>query len=280
MYCPNCGKKVSSSSKFCDSCGRSLSGLDSVVTNKKQGKKPWLAILIMIVIGVYLVLTGFTSMGYSALGGIITVIGALLVITAFVMMLMKPHKQQGKSVKQNNEPANPRYWQPKTPKKKPFTPQFAPTVPPQEPVAPKHEQPVASQPEPVVPKAELTRADGIYYFKDILTKHFTNYVTKENVPVTEIAGYANDVFQLYATRPFQAYKAEWGSPYTFGMYQNGELKALIMIGDGYKLCKKVKYLISRMYAKKCNVPYITFFLEAPNKKDYVVERINKYLNNN
>lgn len=269
MYCPNCGKKVSSNSNFCDSCGRSLNGLDSAVANKKQGKKPWLAIIIMILIGVFIALMGFTIMDYSALSGIITVVGMLLVMTAFVMMLTKPQQQQEKSVKQQ-----------KSPKKEPFTPKFGPAEPQKGQVTKGNANLADSQPEPIAPIIKYTRTDGVYYFKEILTKYYSEYAIKENIPVVEIAGYANDVFQLYATRPFQAYKAEWGNPYTFGMYKNDELKALIMIGDGYQLCKKVKYLISRMYAKKCNTPYITFFWEAPNRKDYVVERINKFLNNN
>lgn len=119
-----------------------------------------------------------------------------------------------------------------------------------------------------------------YYFKNIFGTDFNQYEVRENVPVTDIAGYANEKFQLYKTRPYQAYKAEWGNPYTFGLYQNDEVKALVMIGDGREVCKKVKYLISKMYAKKCNVPYITFWTEAPNEKDYVIMRVNKYLNNN
>lgn len=119
-----------------------------------------------------------------------------------------------------------------------------------------------------------------YYFKNIFGSDFSRFEVRENVPVTDIAGYANEKFQLYKTRPYQAYKAEWGNPYTFGLYQNDEVKDLVMIGDGREMCKKVKYLISKMYAKKCNVPYITFWTEAPNEKDYVIMRINKYLNNN
>lgn len=119
-----------------------------------------------------------------------------------------------------------------------------------------------------------------YYFKNIFGSDFSRFEVRENVPVTDIAGYANEKFQLYKTRPYQAYKAEWGNPYTFGLYQNDEVKALVMIGDGREVCKKVKYLISKMYAKKCNVPYITFWTEAPNEKDYVIMRVNKYLNNN
>lgn len=131
-------------------------------------------------------------------------------------------------------------------------------------------------------KVQINRSfvETKYYFKNIFGTDFGRFEVRESIPVTDIAGYANEKFQLYKTRPYQAYKAEWGNPYTFGLYQKDEVKALIMIGDGREMCKKVKYLISKMYAKKCNVPYITFWTEAPNEKDYVIMRINKYLNNN
>ena len=118
-----------------------------------------------------------------------------------------------------------------------------------------------------------------YYFKGIFGVNFGDYEVRENIPVVDVAGYANEKFKLYETRPYQAYKAEWGNPYTFGLFQNDEAKALIMVGDGHEMCKKVKYLISKMYAKKCNIPYITFWVEAPNEKKYVIDRINKYLHN-
>ena len=32
-------------------------------------------------------------------------------------------------------------------------------------------------------------------------------------------------------------------------------------------------MISRMYAKKMGIPFISFYMDAPNEHDYVVERI-------
>ena len=50
-----------------------------------------------------------------------------------------------------------------------------------------------------------------------------------------------------------------------------------MLGDGHCHSKHVDFLIARMFAKKLNVPYIGFYLEFPNKEDYVVGRIREQL---
>lgn len=115
------------------------------------------------------------------------------------------------------------------------------------------------------------------YFKDILITNFPEYELKESIPVTEIFGDANDSFQLYKTRPYQAYKAEWGEPYTFVMYREGVIKGVVMIGDERSHHQRVKYLISRMYAKKGGLPYINFYTNMPNQTEYVAERVRKFL---
>ena len=75
----------------------------------------------------------------------------------------------------------------------------------------------------------------------------------------------------------QVYKAEWGKDYDFVLYSDGKPKAIVMLGDGHCHSKHVDYLIARMFAKKLNVPYIGFYLEFPNKEDYVVGRIREQL---
>jgi len=50
-----------------------------------------------------------------------------------------------------------------------------------------------------------------------------------------------------------------------------------MLGAGDSHSRKVKYLISRMYAKKMGLPYINFYTQMPNERDYVVERIEKFM---
>ena len=130
---------------------------------------------------------------------------------------------------------------------------------------------------PTTEAPDWTDAQWRTYFRDILKTDFAGYDIKENVPVTEIAGSVADEFQLYRTRPRQVYRADWGQPYTFVMYQGGAPKAVVMLGSGHSHSANVKYLIARMYAKKSGIPYINFYTQMPNEREYVVSRIGKFL---
>ena len=125
---------------------------------------------------------------------------------------------------------------------------------------------------------ERTDSEWVAYFREILATEFAAYSVRENVPVTDVAGFVNDEFQLYKTRPRQAYKAEWGRPYTFLLEQAGVPKGVVMLGKGNSHDSNVKYLIARMYAKKAGIPYINFYTQMPNERDYVIGRIRKFLN--
>ena len=125
---------------------------------------------------------------------------------------------------------------------------------------------------------EKTDSEWVAYFREILATEFAAYSVRENVPVTDVAGLANDEFQLYKTRPRQAYKAEWGKNYTFLLEQAGNPKGVVMLGNGNSHNSNVKYLIARMYAKKSGIPYINFYTQMPNERDYVIGRIRKFLN--
>lgn len=129
------------------------------------------------------------------------------------------------------------------------------------------------EPEPV----RETISDFPAYFAEILRTEFPQYSTKRNVPVTELAGFATDEFKLYASRPQQSYKAEWGAPYTFVLYQGDAPAGIVMLGDGSSHSKNVKYLISRMYAKKMGLPYINFYTQYPNERAYVINRIREFM---
>ena len=128
------------------------------------------------------------------------------------------------------------------------------------------------------PTVERTPAEWESYFRDILLGNFSSYTIRENVPVTDLVGFANDEAQLYTTRPTQAYKAEWGQPYSFVLEADGKAKAVVMLGNGHSHDTNVKYLIARMYAEKLEIPYINFYTQMPNERNYVIERIRKFLN--
>lgn len=117
------------------------------------------------------------------------------------------------------------------------------------------------------------------YFREIIRREFPEYTLRENVAVTELVGNAADSMQLYSTRPYQAYRAEWGQPYSFVMYKNGIVKGVVMLGNNRSHESNVKFLISRKYAQKVGVPYINFYTQFHNRKSYVVERIRDFLYN-
>lgn len=124
---------------------------------------------------------------------------------------------------------------------------------------------------------EKTALEWNAYFKEILLSEFPLYAIRENVKVTDLVGFANDEFKLYKTRPTQAYKAEWGQPYTFVLENGGKAVGVVMLGNGHSHDSGVKYLIARMYAKKLGIPYINFYTQMPNERDYVIGRIRKLL---
>lgn len=125
---------------------------------------------------------------------------------------------------------------------------------------------------------EKTDAEWEAYFRSILQSEFSSYSIREKVPVTDLAGFVSDEAQLYTTRPTQAYKAEWGQPYTFVLEANGSAKAVVMLGKGHSHDENVKYLIARMYAEKLHLPYINFYTQMANERNYVIGRIRKFLN--
>ena len=138
-------------------------------------------------------------------------------------------------------------------------------------------RPAQNHAAPVVER-EKTDAEWNAYFKEILLSEFPTYTIRENVKVTDLVGFVADECQLYKTRPTQVYKAEWGQPYSFVLENGGKAIGVVMLGKGHSHDSGVKYLIARMYAKKLDIPYINFYTQMPNERDYVIGRIRKLLN--
>ena len=141
-------------------------------------------------------------------------------------------------------------------------------------------RPAQNYASPAAERVEREKTDSEWnaYFKEILLSEFPSYTIRENVKVTDLVGFANDEFKLYKTRPTQAYKAEWGQPYTFVLENGGKAIGVVMLGKGHSHDSGVKYLIARMYAKKLGIPYINFYTQMPNERDYVIGRIHKLFN--
>lgn len=139
---------------------------------------------------------------------------------------------------------------------------------------PAHQTPYASAPMETV--REKSPEEWVSYFREILHAEFSQYTIKENVLVTELVGFATEEAKLYPTRPQQAYKAEWGKPYTFVLYRGDRPAGVVMLGNGHSHDQNVKYLISRMYTKKLGIPYINFYTQMENKREYVIQRMRDF----
>lgn len=132
-------------------------------------------------------------------------------------------------------------------------------------------QPTQSTPTQYVD--ERTYEEWVAYFDEIIRTNFPQFNVKRDVPVTDLVGFTADTFKLYESRPYQTYKAEWGKPYTFVLYRGEKPAGVVMLGDGQTHAQNVKYLIARMYCKKLGMPYINFYTQMPNEREYVIQRI-------
>ena len=139
-------------------------------------------------------------------------------------------------------------------------------------------RPAASAPaQKAAPVPERTDAEWRAYFREIIRAQYPNFAIREDVPVTEMVGDIADEFQLYESRPRQVYKAEWGQPYTFVLSEGTVPKGIVMLGNGHSHSANVKYLISRMYAKKVGIPYVHFYTQMSNERGYVEGRLAQFL---
>ena len=139
------------------------------------------------------------------------------------------------------------------------------------------QQPYQPQPTYQEPQRDRSASEWIAYFRQILDENFSQYNVLQNVPVQELVGNVSDEFQLYATRPRQAYKAEWGKPYDFLLCEGSVAKGVIVIGKYQGQYRHVNFLVAKMYAKKLGLPFISFYMDAPNERNYVVNRIHQFM---
>ena len=127
------------------------------------------------------------------------------------------------------------------------------------------------------PTVDRTPAEWQAYFREIIQAECPGFEVREKVPVTELVGNAADEAKLYKSRPSKVYKAEWGEPYSFVLFQGGAPKGVVMLGDGHSHSAKVKYLVSRMYTQKLGIPHINFYTQMPNESSYVASRLHRFL---
>ncbi|MCL1866352.1 MAG: hypothetical protein FWF82_02965 [Oscillospiraceae bacterium] len=111
-----------------------------------------------------------------------------------------------------------------------------------------------SEPEPVV--VNMYGSKPRPYMAEILSSEFSQYEVRENIPLSEFG--------------------KEGRAYDFGLYQNGEAKAFIVLSE-HNRTRNHPYWNSEKNAKEMNVPFINFFTHMANEKSYVIGRIKKFL---
>lgn len=104
---------------------------------------------------------------------------------------------------------------------------------------------------------KVERIDLPSFFNNIFATYFPEYEVVKDVPVSNIGPYT-------------------GKPYTFGLYQNGYLQAVVMLTEHNKDNNRA-FLNARNACKEANIPFINFYTHFSNKEDYVCERIKSFL---
>ena len=99
---------------------------------------------------------------------------------------------------------------------------------------------------------------GEAYFAEILETQFSQYEIREDIPVSELGG--TD-----------------GRDYDFGLYQNGRLVAVVILVEHNKDTNRL-YRSSKDAANKAGIPFINFYLQMQNERDYVIDRIRRFIN--
>ena len=99
------------------------------------------------------------------------------------------------------------------------------------------------------------------HFRKILNSEFSpKYTIREDVPVSEIGGK--------------------GRNYDFALYENGVLKGVVVTVKRYIATFNGfdnAHNDSKLCAEKANIPFINFLLHKQNKRDYVIDRINRLI---
>ena len=92
-------------------------------------------------------------------------------------------------------------------------------------------------------------------FEDIIATEWQGYELKENVSA-------------------EKFDAEEGARnYSYGLYCNGEPKAMIMVLRGHNEYRKSDVVKAEKACRNNNIAYLNFMVYFPNKRDYISERL-------
>ncbi len=114
---------------------------------------------------------------------------------------------------------------------------------------------VQNQPVSPVRKKSLTERELRSRLEKIFSEEWSSYEVRKDIPSSE----------------FNA--GEGARPYSYGLYLDGQPKALFMIltnRNHYKLSAVVK---SQKASQEQNIPYMNFMTYLPNDIDYISQRL-------
>ena len=92
------------------------------------------------------------------------------------------------------------------------------------------------------------------YFRAIIQEHFSNYIIREDVPVSELGG--------------------TGKPYDFALINHGECCGVVML-VAHNRDNNRAYNGAKAAAKASGVPFINFYTHMPNEYNFVINRIRR-----
>ena len=94
------------------------------------------------------------------------------------------------------------------------------------------------------------------YFRKILNSEFSRYEIRENISVSEIGGEGRNL--------------------EFGLYETNSLKAVVVLVE-HNRDNNRGYNGAKAACKNAKIPFINFYLHMPNKREFVIYRINNLL---
>jgi hypothetical protein len=94
------------------------------------------------------------------------------------------------------------------------------------------------------------------YFAEILSSEFSQYEVRENVPLSEFGGE--------------------GRAFDFALFEGGQIVAVVIMAKKNRV-RNHHFWNSEKKAKELGVPFINFYTHMENEKDYVINRINRFM---
>jgi hypothetical protein len=103
-------------------------------------------------------------------------------------------------------------------------------------------------------RAPITQVTDKSYFRAIIRECFSNYVVREDVPVSEFGGE--------------------GKPYDFALFSHGECSGVVML-VAHNRDNNRAYKGARAAAGANGVPFINFYTHMTIERGYVINRIGR-----